>query len=74
MIKKKLYKYLGRNGILITYILLDGISRIDMFRLEASPGMILTDGEREVYCVDIEAEELDNWREIEDLNKDNLNK
>ena len=42
MTKKKMYRYLGRNGILTTYILLDGITHIPMFELKAKDGYILT--------------------------------
>lgn len=66
MKKSKLYRYLGRNGILDTRILLDGINHIDMLLIQADPGFILTDGEVIRYSVTIEASELKNWKEVSD--------
>ena len=45
MTKIKKYKYLGRNGILVTRILIDGANHIPMMTLIADNGKILTDGE-----------------------------
>lgn len=66
MKKSKLYRYLGRNGILDTKVLLDGINHIDILILHADDGKILTDGERYQYTVTIEASEFGNWREVAD--------
>lgn len=66
MKKSKLYRYLGRNGILDTRILLDGINHIDMLLIQADPGFVLTDGEVTRYSVTIEASELKNWKEVSD--------
>lgn len=66
MKKSKLYRYLGRNGILDTRILLDGINHIDMLLIQADPGFILTDGEVIRHSVTIEASELKNWKEVAD--------
>ena len=46
MIKKKMYKYLGRNGNITTPVLLDGIEHIPMYYLVADKDRLLTkDGE-----------------------------
>ena len=66
MKKSKLYRYLGRNGILDTRILLDGINHIDMLLIQADPGFVLTDGEITRHSVTIEASELKNWKEVAD--------
>ena len=66
MLKKKLYRYLGRNGILTTQIRIDGASFIPVTGLSAEKGMILTDGEKTVYNIIVEDEEVKNWREIPD--------
>lgn len=66
MKKKKMYRYLGRNGILTTYIHLDGINYIPMVELKAANGYILTDGDRKVYSVIVEEDEVHNWYEIVD--------
>jgi hypothetical protein len=45
MKKTKLYRYIGRNGIITSPVLLDGISYLQMYRLSAKAGYALTDGE-----------------------------
>lgn len=67
MTKIKMYKYLGRNGILTTRIQLDGINFIPMTELIAADGKMLTNGERVVKSVIIEDEEISLWREIDDI-------
>ena len=69
MTKTKLYRYLGRNGIITSLVELMNIDYIAMYRLEASPGYMLTNGEKIVYAIDIFAEDLNEWSEIEDPNK-----
>lgn len=66
MTKIKKYKYLGRNGILVTRILIDGVNYIPMMTLIADEGKILTDGETTTHSITVENEEVDLWREIPD--------
>lgn len=66
MTVKKMYRYLGRNGILTTRILLDGINHIPMLELIASEGMVLTNGEVKVHNIVIEEADRNLWREIAD--------
>ena len=66
MTKVKKYKYLGRNGVLVTRILIDGVSYIPMMTLTADAGKILTNGETSVYSITVEADEVNLWREIPD--------
>lgn len=66
MKKRKMYRYLGRNGILTTSILLDGINHIPMVELKADPGYVLFNGEDLRYVVAVEEQEASNWREIAD--------
>lgn len=66
MTKVKKYKYLGRNGVLVTRILIDGVSYIPMMTLIADTGKILTNGETAVYSITVEADEVNLWREISD--------
>ena len=68
MTKRKMYKYLGRNGILTTRIQLDGINFIPMTELIAAEGKMLTDGERVVHSIIIEDTEISLWREIDNPN------
>ena len=44
MITRKMYRYLGRNGILTTRILIDGVDHIPMVELVAEKGNILSNG------------------------------
>ena len=45
MIKKNLYRYFGRNGMITSLVLLDNIEHLLMYRLIAEDGKMLTDGE-----------------------------
>ena len=69
MTKRKLYRYLGRNGILTTRILIEGAYNIPMLELKADEGKILTNGEKYVYLVVIEEGDLPLWKEVADKNK-----
>ena len=69
MTKENLYRYLGRNGILTTRILLDGINHISLVELRADSGKILTNGDKMVYIVVVDPEEVSQWREITDKTK-----
>ena len=66
MTKVKKYKYLGRNGVLVTRIIIDGVNYIPMMTLTADTGKILTNGETSVYSITVEADEVNLWREIPD--------
>lgn len=68
MVKNKIYRYLGRNGILTTPILLNDSTKIDMYRLIAEKGKMLTNGEQILKSVDIFPEDLTLWTEIADPN------
>ena len=65
MKKNKIYRYLGRNGIVTTPILINGASPIIMYRLIADDGKILTDGERRITSADVFEDEINNWIEVE---------
>lgn len=64
MKKIKKYRYIGRNGIITSTILIDGTNPILMYALEADKGKILYNGERYGYATTIFADELENWKEI----------
>ena len=66
MTKFKQYKYLGRNGVLVTRILIDGVNSIPMMTLKADEGKILTNGEITTYSITVELDEINLWREIPD--------
>ena len=66
MIKKDLYRYVGRNGIITSLVHLDDAKYYSMYRLIADEGKVLTDGELTVKSIDIFAEDLDKWTEIDE--------
>jgi hypothetical protein len=66
MIKKKAYRYLGRNGILTSRVLIEGANYIPMVELTAEKNMILTNGNIKTYFITVEEEEIKNWKEIPD--------
>lgn len=70
MIKEKMYRYLGRNGIITSPVLLEQISPINMICLKATPGKILTDGVQKVYQIVVFEDELLNWQEIDDIGQE----
>ena len=65
MIKKDLYKYIGRNGTVISLIHLDDAKYYPMYRLIAEEGKMLTNGEQVIKSIDIFAEDLGKWTEID---------
>lgn len=67
MIKKNLYKYLANNGILITSLYFEDLKHIPMYHLIAEDGMVLSNGQRTAKEVDIEAVDLDAWKEIPEV-------
>lgn len=67
MKKVKLYRYIGKNGIITTPILLEGTKVYEMFTLIASEGKVLTDGEKIRDTITIFADELDQWSEIDKI-------
>lgn len=68
MIKEKLYRYLGRNGIITSPIQLEQINPIQMYFLKASEGKLLTNGSKTVFTITVFEEELNEWYEIDDPN------
>ena len=40
MIKNNIYKYIGRNGIITSKVILDGINRLEFYELRAEEGKI----------------------------------
>ena len=66
MIKKDLYRYTGRNGIITSLVYLEDAKYYPMYRLIADEGKMLTDGEQVVKSIDIFAEDLGKWTEIDE--------
>lgn len=59
------YRYLGKNGIVTTSVLLEGNKPIYMYRLIADEGKVLTNGEKYARQVEIFVEDLDKWQEVD---------
>lgn len=70
MKKTKLYRYVGRNGVVTTPILLDDIKHYLYYRLSAEEGKLLTNGEQKVQSITIPEEEVSLWREINDIGQE----
>ena len=66
MTKNIVYRYLGRNGIITSPILLEGNAPIKMYRLIANENKALTNGETIIKMIDVFAEDLDKWTEIDE--------
>lgn len=64
MKKNKIYRYLGRNGMITTPVLLEGVTPIIMYRLIADNNKILTNGTIKTTQVDVFEDELNDWHEI----------
>lgn len=64
MIKNKMYRYLGTNGVLETYVRLEGVYSIPLYELIAEGRHILTDGDVKTNRVVIPQEDLGLWHEI----------
>lgn len=64
MTKQKVYRYLGRNGMITTPVLLEGANPIIMYRLTADTNKRLTNGTITVLSVDVFADDVDNWYEV----------
>lgn len=68
MIKKDLYRYTGRNGIITSLVHLEDAKFFPMYRLIADEGKVLTNGEVTLKSIDIFAEDLGKWTEIDEKN------
>lgn len=66
MFKSKMYRYLGRNGIITSPVLLEKIEPITMYELRASEGKILSNGQQFAKLKLVFADELKDWIEIDD--------
>ena len=68
MTKTKMYRYLGRNGIITSPVLLDKVEPIVMYELRASFGKLITNGERSLKSVLVFEDEVKDWTELDDPN------
>ena len=66
MKKIKKYRYVGRNGIITSSILIEGVEhKIDMLCLIAEKGKTLTNGELQLKSVLVYEDEVNDWYEID---------
>jgi hypothetical protein len=65
MTKSKMYRYLGRNGIITSPVLLEKIEPIAMYELRAAKGKVLSNGEEFAEVKLVFADELKDWIEID---------
>jgi hypothetical protein len=68
MTKTKMYRYLGRNGIITSPVLLDKVEPIVMYELIAGEGKVLTNGEKSLKSTLVFEDEMKDWTEIDDPN------
>lgn len=70
MLKKKIYKYIGRNGTITSPVLLEDTPYIALIELRAEEGYVLTDGTITKKIVTVHADDISEWSEIKaDTNK-----
>lgn len=63
----KLYRYIGRNGVITSPILLDDIKHIPLMELRAEPGHYLTDGLNKRYSIVVHVDEVEQWHEVKGI-------
>ena len=68
MIKTKMYRYLGRNGIITSPVLLDKVEPIVMYELRAGVGKMLSNGDKILKTTLVFEDEMKDWIEIDDPN------
>ena len=66
MITEKMYRYVGRNGLITSRVFIENASPIPMLRLQALQGKILTNGTKFSYDIIVFKDEVDEWQEIDD--------
>lgn len=66
MIQSKMYRYIGRNGIITSPVLLEKVEPITMIELRAAAGKVLSNGNETAKVKLVFADELKDWNEIDD--------
>ena len=64
MTQTKAYLYHGRNGVITSKVLLEGIPHVPMVELKADYGMILTNGSKFASRITLLVEDAELWHEI----------
>lgn len=61
----KLYRYVGRNGIITSPVLLDDIKHIALMELQPEDGYVLVNGKTVKYnSAVVPVDEVDEWKEV----------
>lgn len=68
---KVLYRYLGTNGLIDSFVHLEDVYYVRMLEITPEEGMVLTNGKYITHMARIPEEELDQWQEIQDEAEDN---
>lgn len=68
MTKIKMYRYLGRNGIITSTVLIEKADPIIMYELRANAGKVLMNGERLMKSILVFEDEVNDWVEVDDPN------
>jgi hypothetical protein len=66
MTQSKMYRYIGRNGIITSPVLLEKVEPIAMIELRAAAGKVLSNGSETAKVKLVFADELKDWNEIDD--------
>lgn len=65
MRKQKLYRYIGRNGDIVSHIQLEDIKPIALMELRPDEGYALTNGQEiKTSPIVIHIDEVDEWTEV----------
>lgn len=70
MKKEKMYRYLGKNGMITTHVELLDIAPLPMIKLSSKADYKLSNGEETAYSVTVFPEDEDKWFEIPDPEKE----
>jgi hypothetical protein len=65
MTKRTVYRYTGENGVVISPVKLPNAQGVEMVRLLADTGKVLTDGTQQTTCIDVLPSEVSKWVEID---------
>ena len=61
---RKLYQYVGRNGTIISPILLEDIRHIPLMELTAEPGFVLKNQNSVKSSVTVYIDDVELWTEV----------
>lgn len=65
MTKRKLYRYIGYNGIITSPILLEDAKHSVWYELRASGGKVLVNKDKQAYVITVPESEVELWTETD---------